>query len=391
MNFELDREHIMVRTHVREFMEKEVGPHCEEMDHTDSFPQGLWGKLGALGFLGLSVSQEYGGEGMDFFASVLAAEQMGRVSPAVGLSYCAHSNLCAHNLEANGNEKQKSLYLPGLCSGKLIGCMGLTEPGAGSDAVGISTTAQRDGDFYVLNGSKTFITNAPIADIALVYAKTDVSKGSRGITAFLVEKGTPGFGVSRKIEKMGHHGSPTGELVFNNAKVPAENILGKKDEGVRVMMNGLDVERIIVAALCLGIGSAALELGLDYSRKRQQFGRPICEFQLIKAKLADSYTELEAARGLIYRACALAHKSREGGKGTDLHKLAAAAILYTAEAVSRAVDSSVQIHGGYGYTTEYPINRFYRDAKLYEIGAGTSEVRRMLIANELIRRGVGQW
>ncbi|MEW5736294.1 MAG: acyl-CoA dehydrogenase family protein [Thermodesulfobacteriota bacterium] len=389
MDFELTREQVMIRDNVREFMDKEIGPVCQQMDEEDRFPEDLFPQMGSLGYLGLSLPVEYGGEGLEFFASILAAEQMGRVSPAVGLSYCAHANLCAHNIARNGNEEQKRKFLPGLCAGTLVGCMGLTEPGAGSDAVGISTTAVKDGKHYLLNGSKTFITNAPIADVALVYAKTSPEKKSRGITAFLVEKGTPGFSVSRRIEKIGHHGSPTGELVFMDARVPEENVLGRVDQGVRVMMNGLDSERIIVAALCLGIGLAALELALSYSRKREQFGRPICEFQLTKAKLADMYTENEAARGLIYRAASLAEKSGEGGKGTELHKLAAAAILYTAEATSRATANSVQIHGGYGYTTEYPINRFYRDSKLYEIGAGTSEVRRLLIADELIRRGIG--
>lgn len=388
MDFSFSRQQSMIRDNVREFMEKEIAPQCAQMDAEDRFPDGLFQKMGALGYLGLSISTEYGGEGLDFLCSIIAAEQIGRVSPAVGLSYCAHANLCAHNIELNGSEDQKRRYLPGLCAGTLVGCMGLTEPGAGSDAVGITTAAVKDGDYFILNGSKTFITNAPIADVALVYAKTDPEKKSRGITAFIVEKGTPGFSVSRRIEKIGHHGSPTGELVFMDAKVPAQNVLGQVNQGVRVMMNGLDSERIIVAALCLGLGTAALELALSYSRKREQFGKPICEFQLIKAKLADMYTENEASRGLIYRAAALAQGSGEGGKGTELHKLAAAAILYTAEASSRAAANSLQIHGGYGYTTEYPINRFYRDSKLYEIGAGTSEIRRLLIADELLRRGL---
>jgi len=387
MDFNLSRQQTMIRDNVRFFMEKEIGPVCERMDEEDRFPDGLFPKMGSLGFLGLCISPEYGGEGLDFLSGILATEQMGRVSPAVGLSYCAHANLCAHNIERNGSEDQKRRFLPGLCDGTIIGCMGLTEPGAGSDAVGITTTAVRDGNHFILNGSKTFITNAPIADVALVYAKTSPEAKSRGITAFIVEKGTPGFSVSRRIEKMGHHGSPTGELVFMDAKVPAENVLGEVNRGVRVMMNGLDSERVIVAALSLGLGTAALELALSYSRKREQFGRPIGEFQLIKAKLADMYTENEAARGLVYRAAVLAENTGEGGKGTELHKLAAAAILYTAEASSRAAANSLQIHGGYGYTTEYPVNRFYRDAKLYEIGAGTSEIRRLLIADELLRKG----
>ncbi|MBU2489095.1 MAG: acyl-CoA dehydrogenase family protein, partial [Proteobacteria bacterium] len=322
-------------------------------------------------------------------AGALAAEQMARVSPAVGLSWVAHTNLCAHNIETNGNEDQKCRYLPGLCSGKLMGCMGLTEPDAGSDAVGIRTTAEADGNGFILNGAKTFITNGPVADLALVYAKTDEAAGARGISAFLVEKGTPGFTVSKKIEKIGHRGSPTGELAFSGCRVPGENVLGEVNAGVRVMMRGLDVERIAVAALALGTGVACLELALKYARKRKQFGRPICDFQLIQAKLADMYTHMEASRGLIWRAASLAEQSSHGGKGTELHRLAAAAILFTAEAASQAATDAVQIHGGYGYTLDFPVNRFFRDAKLYEIGAGTSEIRRLLIARELIQKGLG--
>ncbi len=387
MDFSLDTEHRMIRDNVAEFMQKEIAPRAEEIDREDRFPDGLWEQMGSLGFLGLSVAQEYGGEGMGYLASVLAAEQMARVSPAVGLSWVAHTNLCAHNLEKNGNEDQKRRFLPGLCSGRLVGCMGLTEPDAGSDAVGIRTTAEADGDGFVLNGAKTFITNGPVADLALVYAKTDEAACARGITAFLVEKGTPGFTVSRKIEKIGHRGSPTGELAFSGCRVPRENVLGQVNQGIKVMMRGLDVERIAVAALSLGIGVECLDLALKYSRKRRQFGRPICEFQLVQAKLADMYTRMEAARGLIWRGASLAERSGHGGKGTELHRLAAAAILFTAEAASQAATDAVQIHGGYGYTLDFPVNRFFRDAKLYEIGAGTSEIRRLLIARELIQKG----
>lgn len=389
MNFDLTVEQSMIKKNVAEFMKKEISPIAREIDEQDKFPDGLWEQMGELGFLGLGISEEYGGCGFDLFASVLATEQMARVCPALSLSYGAHINLCAHNIARNGTDAQKMKYLPKLCSGKWVGCMGLTEPDAGSDAVGILATAQRDGDNFILNGSKIFITNAPVAEVAVVYAKTEPEKRARGITAFIIEKGLEGFSVPGKMEKMGNRGSPTGELVFSNCRVPADNVLGEINHGIHVMMTGLDVERAIVAAMALGIGEAALYLALKYSKKRVQFNQPIVNFQLVKAKLADMYTEIEAARGLVYRAAVLGGKVRGGGKGTDVHKLAAAAVLFTAEAASRAVDQSLQIHGGYGYTLDYPINRFYRDAKLYEIGAGTSEIRRLLIADELIKRGLG--
>ncbi len=386
MEFELTREQKMIQKNVREFMRKEILPVAEQIDKDDKFPANVWQQMGELGFLGLNMSEAYGGFAYDILTFTLMMEEMAKVCPGLALSVAAHSNLCMHNLEHNGNETQKQKYLPGLGDGKLIGCLGLTEPNAGSDAVGISTEAIRDGDSYILNGSKMFITNAPEADLALVYTKTDMERGSRGITAFLVEKGTPGFSVAGKIDKMGNRGSSTGELVFSDCRVPLDNVVGEVNQGIRVMMNGLDVERVVVAGISLGIHGAALEIALDYSKKRHQFGQPISSFQLIKAKLANMYTELEAARGLVYRAAALSEKSERGGKGTELHKLAAAGILFSAEAASRAVNEAVQIHGGYGYTHEYAVNRLFRDAKLYEIGAGTSEVRRLLIAEELLKR-----
>ncbi|MBI9075333.1 MAG: acyl-CoA dehydrogenase family protein [Desulfatibacillum sp.] len=389
MDFDLSAEQQMIKKNVADFMRKEVGPLTEAIDREDEFPPGLWEKMGDLGFLGLGIPEEYGGSGSDLFATVLATEQISRVCPAVALSYGAHVNLCAHNILRNGTEEQKMKYLPNLCSGVWYGCMGLTEPDAGSDAVGIRTTAEKDGDDYILNGSKIFITNAPVAQVAMVYAKTEPEKNARGITSFIIEKGFEGFTVPGKMKKMGNRGSATGELVFNNCRVPGSQVLGQVNNGIHVMMTGLDLERAVVAAIALGIGEAALDLAIKYSKKRHQFGQAISEFQLIKAKLADMYTEMEAARGLVYKAAIMADKARGGGKGTDVHKLAAAAVLFTGEAASRAVNQSLQIHGGYGYTLEYPINRFFRDAKLYEIGAGTSEIRRLLIANELIQRGMG--
>jgi len=326
---------------------------------------------------------------MDILSFTLAVEQIAKVCPALAMSFVAHANLCAHNLNRNGTEAQKKKYLPGLCRGDLIGCLGLTEPDIGSNAVGITTTAERIEGGFLINGRKMLITNAPIADIALIYAKTDIEKGAKGITAFLMEKKVQKFLASQSIEKMGNKGSPTGELVFDNCRVPAENVLGQVDEGIKVMMNGLDTERVVVAGISLGIGMASLELALKYAKARYQFNQPISNFQLIKAKLADMYTEIEAARGLVYRAAVHADRADRGGKGTEFHKLAGAAILFSAEAATRAASESLQIHGGYGYTMDYPINRFYRDAKLYEIGAGTSEIRRLLIAEEIIKKGVG--
>jgi len=389
MDFELNKEQKMIQKAVKEFMRKNIAPLAEEIDKNDRFPDGIWKTLGELGLLGIGIPEAYGGTGLDIPAFILAVEQMARTSPALALSYVAHVNLCCHNLAHNASEELKQKYLPGLCSGDLVGCMGLTEPDAGSDAVGIQTTAIKDGDVFRLNGSKMFITNAPEADLALVYTKTDPARGAKGITAFIVEKGTPGFSVSGKIEKIGNKGSATGELFFNDCRVPKENVVGKLNEGIRVMMNGLDAERVAVASISLGIGEASLELAVKYANSRRQFGQPISNFQLVKAKLANMYTEIEAARGLIYRAAIQVDKAERGGKGTEIHKVAAAAILFAAETASRAANDSLQIHGGYGYTLEYPINRFYRDAKLYEIGAGTSEIRRLVIADELIRRGTG--
>jgi len=386
MDFNFSKEQIRIQKNVREFMRQEIAPVAERIDLTDEFPEGIWEKLGNIGLLGLSLPEEFGGSNYDTLTFTLAVEEMAKICPGMAMSYVAHSNLCAHNLERNGTFAQKQKFLPGLCSGDLIGCMGLTEPDAGSDAVGIQTLAEPDGDSFVLNGSKMFITNAPEADLALVYAKTDVHKRSRGITAFIVEKGFKGFSVSQKIHKMGNRGSSTGELIFNNCRVPSENVVGNVNEGIRVMMMGLDIERTVVSGICLGIGEAALAYALTYAKKRHQFGEPICNFQLVKAKLANMYTEMEAAKGLVYRSAVLADSSGDGGKGTEVHKLAAAAILFAAEAASRAANESLQIHGGYGYTLDYPINRLYRDAKLFEIGAGTSEIRRLVIADELIKK-----
>ena len=388
MDFDLTEEQRLVQKNVRQFMVKEIEPLAEQIDREDKFPPGIWNKMGDLGILGVTVSEQYGGSGFDLLSAVLVIEQIARTCPALAVSYGAHANLCTDNLYRNGTEDQKGKYLPGLCSGDLVGCLALTEPNAGSDAVSIRTTAVRDGNDFILNGTKMFITNAPVGDVFLTYAKTEPASGARGITTFIVERDFPGFQVSRALEKMGNRGSPTGELVFEDCRVPAENVMGEVDGGIRVMMGGLDVERAFFSGEPLGLAQGAMELALKYSREREQFGQAICNFQLIKAKLADMYTEIEAARGLVYRAAVLADKMHRGGRGTEVHKIAAAAMLFAAETATRVANQALQIHGGYGYMLEFPINRFYRDAKLYEIGAGTSEIRRLLIADEIIQRGL---
>jgi isovaleryl-CoA dehydrogenase len=363
---------------VSNFVLKEIAPIAEEMDRTDEFPDEIWKKLGDLGVLGVTIPEEYGGTGLGPVEQAMVTEEIAKYSAAVAVSYAAHSNLCAHNLYHNANETQREKYLPGLCSGNLIGALGLTEPGSGSDAVGMSTTARREGDYYILNGSKTFITNGPIADVLIVYAKTDKDKGAHGITAFIVEKGYQGFSVSKRLEKMGNRGSATGELIFDDCHVPVENVLGEVNRGIKVMMGGLDIERVVVSALALGIGEGAFREAVKYAKERSQFGKEIANFQLIQAKIADMYTNLQAARLLTYDAAS------EAAKGKKVTLKAAAAILFTAETATKTALEAVQIHGGYGYMLDYPVNRYLRDAKLYEIGAGTSEVRRLIIARELL-------
>ena len=305
-----------------------------------AFPEGIWGRLGDLGVLGATVDETYGGSGFDLLTGVLIVEEIARTCPALALSYAAHANLCADNLNRNAEDDQKRRYLPGLCSGDLVGGMALTEPNAGSDAVSITTRARKDGDGFLLNGTKMFITNAPIAHVLIVYAKTDPEKKSKGITAFIVEKGFPGFSVGSELEKMGNRGSPTSEVIFEDCRVPAENVIGEVNGGVRIMMSGLDLERAFVAGEALGIAEGAFELATRYSAEREQFGKRIYNFQMIKAKLADMYTEIEAARGLVYRAAVEGDKSVRGGKGTMVHKVAAAAILFAAETAGRVVNQA---------------------------------------------------
>jgi len=357
------------------------------MDDEEWWPPEAMPALARMGFLGVTAPTQLGGAGGDFFTSGLITQGLARWNHAVALSYVAHENLCLNNIARNGSDEIRTRFLPRLCDGSAIGALGLTEPGAGSDALGsMATTARRDGDHYVLNGRKLYITNGPVADILLVYAKTDKAQGAKGISAFVIERGTPGFGVAQKLDKMGFRGSTTAELVFDDCRVPAANLVGEENAGVAVVMSGLDLERAIVAMINLGMAERAFALALDYAKTRKQFNRPIGEFQLVQGKLADMYTTIETMRTFCYRTLAEANDLEvgSGGRG-EIHKLTAASILYSAEGCTRVMEHAVQIFGGAGYMRETEINRLYRASKLLEIGAGTSEIRRLIIGGELMR------
>lgn len=358
-----------------------------KMDNDEWWPPQVMPALGRMGFLGVTVEPELGGAGSDFFTSGLIAQGLARWNHAVALSYVAHENLCLNNIARNGNAAIRERYLPGMIDGSKIGALGLTEPGAGSDALGsMATTARREGDHYILNGRKLYITNGPVADYLLVYAKTDKAAGAKGISAFVIEKDFPGFQVAQKLDKMGFRGSTTAELVFDDCRVPAENLVGIENKGVAVVMSGLDLERAIVAMINLGMAERAFDLALDYAKTREQFGRKIGEFQMIQAKLADMWTTIETMKTFCYRTLAEANELEEGAGGRgDIHKLTAACILYAAEGCTRVVSDAVQIFGGAGYMRESEVNRLYRASKLLEIGAGTSEVRKLIIAGELLK------
>ena len=377
LDFDLGSEVEMLRDSVRGFADAEIAPIAAEIDRTDAFPRQLWPKMGKLGLHGITVEEEFGGAGMGYVAHVVAMEEVSRGSASVGLSYGAHSNLCVNQIRRNGTAAQKRKYLPKLISGEHVGALAMSETGAGSDVVAMATRAEKKGDRYVLNGSKMWITNGTDADTLVVYAKTDPAAGPRGITAFLVEKGTKGFRVAQKLDKLGMRGSPTAELVFADCEVAAENVLGKPNEGVRVLMSGLDYERVVLAGGPLGIMQACLDAVIPYLHDRKQFGKAIGEFQLMQGKLADMYTGLNAARAYVYavaRAC---------DRGQTTRKDAAGAILYAAERATQVALEAIQTLGGNGYINDFPTGRLLRDAKLYEIGAGTSEIRRMLIGREL--------
>ena len=385
MDFSLTPDQLAFRDAVRAFCVRELRPRAAEIDRTDTFPPDLWGTLGDMGLLGVGVPERYGGSGGDTFDSYLAGEELAAASSGVALSSGAHGYLCVYNLFRNGSEAQRERYLPDLCAGRRIGALCITEPDTGSDAVGMTTRAVADGDGFVLTGGKTWITNAPIADVFLLYAKTDPDAGARGITAFLLERGMPGLSTSGPIDKLGCKGSPTGRVFLDGVRVGPEQVLGRVGHGVHVLMSGLDVERALFASLAVGQARRALELALQYSRERVQFGRPIAQFQMIQAKLADMYTRVEAARLLTMRAAAACVDLDRGGKGTEVHMLAASALLFAAEAAEKVVYDAVQIHGGNGYAAEFEVSRLYRDVRLGTIGAGTSEIRRLIIARELLR------
>ena len=380
LDFDLGSDITMLRDTVVDFAQDKIAPQAAEIDRSNSFPRELWPQLGALGLLGITVEEEWGGSGLGYLAHCVAMEEISRASGAIGLSYGAHSNLCVNQIRRNGNPEQKKHYLPKLISGEHVGALAMSEAGAGSDVVSMRTRADRSGAGYVLNGSKMWITNGPLADALVVYAKTDPTAGSRGITAFIVEKTFKGFSASKKLDKLGMRGSDTSELVFEDCQVPAENVLGVVGNGVNVLMSGLDYERAVLAAGPLGLMQACLDLVIPYLHQRSQFGQPIGRFQLMQAKLADMYVTLNAAKAYVYavaKACDRGETSREDAAG---------AILYAAERATWMALEAIQCLGGNGYINDYPTGRLLRDAKLYEIGAGTSEIRRMLIGREIFEK-----
>ena len=387
--FDLSAEQQATLDAAADYARRELYPLAARMDNEEWWPAAAFTALGAAGYLGVTVPERLGGAGADLFTSGLVLQALARWNHALGLAWVAHDNLCVNNIYRNAGEELRRRYLPGLCSGQLVGALGLTEPGAGSDALGsMRTSARRQGDHYLLNGTKIYITNGPVADVLLVYAKTAPERGPQGISAFIVQKDFEGFRVAQKLTKMGFRGSQTAELVFTDCRVPAANLVGEENGGVAVVMSGLDLERAMIAPLCLGIAERALQLALDYSQSRQQFGRPIADFQMIQAKLAEMYVTVETMRTFTYRVLAAANDLEIGGGGRGrIHALTAASVMYASEGMNRVLSEAVQIHGGSGYIWESEINRLYRAIKLLEIGAGTTEVRKLIISSELLGKG----
>ena len=368
------------------FAKNELYELAPRMDNEEWWPEEAFEKIGENGFFGITVPEGYGGLGADLVSAGCVLQGFSRWNHAMALSVAAHDNLCLNNIYRNANDAQRERYLPDLCAGRTVGALGLTEPGAGSDALGsMRTTARRDGDHYVLNGAKLYITNGPVADVLLVYAKTDPERGPHGISAFIVEKDFPGFQVAQKLTKMGYRGSPTAELVFEDCRVPAENLVGEENTGVSIVMSGLDLERAMISPICLGIAERALELSVEFAQTRKQFGKPIGSFQMVQSMLAEMYVAVETMRTFTYRGLAEASSLEIGGGGRgEIHKLTAASVMYSANACHDVLDKAVQVHGGTGYIWESEINRLFRSTKLLEIGAGTTEVRKMIIAADLL-------
>ncbi len=378
LDFGLDEDVAALRDLVHRFAQEKIAPLAAEIDRSNEFPAHLWGEMGALGLLGMTANPAFGGTGMGYLAHVVAMEEISRASASVALSYGAHSNLCVNQINRWGTDAQKEKYLPALCSGAAVGALAMSEPGAGSDVVSMRLRAEKKNDRFVLNGTKMWITNGPDADTLVVYAKTDPERKSRGITAFLIEKGFAGFSVAQKLDKLGMRGSNTGELVFDNVEVPFENVLGEEGKGVEVLMSGLDYERTVLCGGPLGIMAACLDVVVPYVRERKQFDRPIGDFQLVQGKLADMYTTLNACRAYVYAVASACDR------GQTTRKDAAGCILYSAEKATQTALDAIQLLGGNGYINDYPTGRLLRDAKLYEIGAGTSEIRRWLIGREIM-------